>query len=122
MEKPDICNVEKMKYEPLNNKDMKKLLGLITALYFGLASLNAMSYEEARDRARFLTDKMAYELNLNDQQYNDAYEINLDYLMNIRTAATLRACIWNTETLICALSSTTGSMLCFRLPLTFSDP
>ena len=87
MEKPDICNVEKMKYEPLNNKDMKKLLGLITALYFGLASLNAMSYEEARDRARFLTDKMAYELNLNDQQYNDAYEINLDYLMNIRTAS-----------------------------------
>lgn len=66
---------------------MKKLLGLITALYFGLASLNAMSYEEARDRARFLTDKMAYELNLNDQQYNDAYEINLDYLMNIRTAS-----------------------------------
>ena len=46
-----------------------------------------MSYEEARDRARFLTDKMAYELNLNDQQYNDAYEINLDYLMNIRTAS-----------------------------------
>lgn len=87
MEKPDICNVEKMKYEPLNNKDMKKLLGLITALCFGLASLNAMSYEEARDRARFLTDKMAYELNLNDQQYNDAYEINLDYLMNIRTAS-----------------------------------
>ena len=87
MKKPDICNVEKMKYEPLNKKDMKKLLGLITALCFGLASLNAMSYEEARDRARFLTDKMAYELNLNDQQYNDAYEINLDYLMNIRTAS-----------------------------------
>lgn len=66
---------------------MKKLFGLITALYFGMANLNAMSYEEARDRARFLTDKMAYELNLNDQQYNDAYEINLDYLMNIRTAS-----------------------------------
>ena len=66
---------------------MKKLLGLITALFIGLASLNAMSYEEARDRARFLTDKMAYELNLNEQQYNDAYEINLDYLMNIRTAS-----------------------------------
>lgn len=64
---------------------MKKLTGLITALFIGLASLNAMSYEEARDRARYLTDKMAYELNLNDQQYNDAYEINLDYLMNIRT-------------------------------------
>lgn len=24
MEKPDICNVEKMKYEPLNNKDILK--------------------------------------------------------------------------------------------------
>ena len=26
MEKPDICNVEKMKYEPLNNKDMEKVI------------------------------------------------------------------------------------------------
>ena len=45
-----------------------------------------MSYEEAREQARFLSDKMAYELNLNDQQYNDAYEINLDYLMSLNTA------------------------------------
>ncbi len=64
---------------------MKKRLVLLIALFLGLAGLKAMSYEEARDRARFLTDKMAYELNLNDQQYNDAYEINLDYLMSIRT-------------------------------------
>ena len=35
---------------------------------------NAMSYEQARQEALYLTDKMAYELNLNDQQYNDAYE------------------------------------------------
>ena len=65
--------------------DMKRFLGLIIALLAGLTAIRAMSYEEARDRARFLTDKMAYELNLNEQQYNDAYEINLDYLMNIRT-------------------------------------
>ena len=64
---------------------MKRFLGLIIALLAGLTAIRAMSYEEARDRARFLTDKMAYELNLNEQQYNDAYEINLDYLMNIRT-------------------------------------
>ena len=64
---------------------MKRILGLIIALLAGLTAIRAMSYEEARDRARFLTDKMAYELNLNEQQYNDAYEINLDYLMNIRT-------------------------------------
>lgn len=66
---------------------MKKIAGLIFALFVTLTNMNAMSYEEARDRARFLTDKMAYELNLNDAQYNDAYEINLDYLMNIRTAS-----------------------------------
>lgn len=46
----------------------------------------AMSYEMARQEALYLTDKMAYELNLNDQQYNDAYEINLDYLMSLNTA------------------------------------
>ena len=44
---------------------------------------NAMSYEQAREEALYLTDKMAYELNLNDQQYNDAYEINLDYFLSL---------------------------------------
>ncbi len=65
---------------------MKKILGFITALFLLSTAMQAMPYEEACDRARYLTDKMAYELNLNDQQYNDVYEINLDYLMNIRTA------------------------------------
>ena len=49
-------------------------------------ALSAMNYNEAREQARFLTDKMAYELNLNEQQYNDCYEINLDYLMSVTTA------------------------------------
>ncbi len=48
-----------------------------------LLGANAMSYERAREEALYLTDKMAYELNLNDQQYNDAYEINLDYLLSL---------------------------------------
>ena len=48
-------------------------------------SASAMSYEQARERALFLTDKMAYELNLNDEQYEAAYEVNLDYLMSINT-------------------------------------
>lgn len=47
------------------------------------ASANAMSYEQAREEALFLTDKMAYELNLSDAQYEAAYEINLDYLMGV---------------------------------------
>ena len=31
--------------------------------------------------ALFLSDKMAYELNLSVQQYEAVYEINLDYMM-----------------------------------------
>lgn len=56
------------------------ILSLITTICFG------MSYNEARQQALFLTDKMAYELNLNEQQFNDCFEINLDYLMGVVTA------------------------------------
>lgn len=44
---------------------------------------NAMSFTTARNEALFLSDKMAYELNLTDAQYEAVYEINLDYLMSI---------------------------------------
>ena len=57
-------------------------------------STMAMSYEQARDRALFLTDKMAYELNLNDEQYEAAYEVNLDYLMSISTYDDLYGTYW----------------------------
>ena len=57
-------------------------------------STMAMSYEQARDRALFLTDKMAYELNLNDEQYEAAYEVNLDYLMSISSYDDLYGTYW----------------------------
>ena len=57
-------------------------------------STMAMGYEQARDRALFLTDKMAYELNLNDEQYEAAYEVNLDYLMSISTYDDLYGTYW----------------------------
>ena len=57
-------------------------------------STMAMSYEQARERALFLTDKMAYELNLNDEQYEAAYEVNLDYLMSINTYDDLYGTYW----------------------------
>ena len=57
-------------------------------------STMSMSYEQARDRALFLTDKMAYELNLNDEQYEAAYEVNLDYLMSISTYDDLYGTYW----------------------------
>src|SRR5574344_831695 len=62
---------------------MKKLILVLTALFTITVSANAMSYEQARNEALFLTDKMAYELNLTDDQYEAAYEVNLDYLMSV---------------------------------------
>ena len=46
-------------------------------------SANAMSYNTAKHEALFLSDKMAYELNLTAAQYEAVYEINLDYLMSL---------------------------------------
>ena len=62
---------------------MKKLFFALTTMLTLSISANAMSYEQARNEALFLTDKMAYELNLTDEQYEAAYEINLDYLMGV---------------------------------------
>ncbi len=54
-------------------------------------NVNAMDYETARNQAYYLTDKMAYELNLSDAQYNDAYEINLDYFLSLNSPADIDA-------------------------------
>ena len=62
---------------------MKKMMIALIGMLTIAASGKAMSYEQARNEALFLTDKMAYELNLSDEQYEAAYEINLDYLMGV---------------------------------------
>ena len=62
---------------------MKKMLMTLMAMLTIAVSASAMSYEQARNEALFLTDKMAYELNLTDEQYEACYEINLDYLMGV---------------------------------------
>ena len=64
---------------------MKRFLLLQLLLTVCVVRAAAMSYDEARSRAWFLTDKMAYELNLTPEQYECAYEINLTYLMHVRT-------------------------------------
>ena len=74
---------------------MKKLLVALTALFAVTVSANAMGYEQARQQALFLTDKMAYELNLTEDQYEAAYEINLDYLLSVNTQADLYGAYWN---------------------------
>ena len=62
---------------------MKKMLMTLMAMLTIAVSASAMSFEQARNEALFLTDKMAYELNLTDEQYEAGYEINLDYLMGV---------------------------------------
>lgn len=74
---------------------MKKLLFTFIALFTIVMSASAMSYEQARNQALFLTDKMAYELNLTEEQYEAAYEINLDYLMSVNTTDDLYGAYWN---------------------------
>lgn len=62
-------------------------------------SASAMSYEQAKEQALFLTDKMAYELNLTDDQYEAAYEINLDYLMRVNDYTDLYGAYWTQRNL-----------------------
>ncbi len=73
---------------------MKKFIITLTAILTMAVQANAMSYEQAREQALFLTDKMAYELNLTDDQYQAAYEINLDYLMSVENQADLYGLYW----------------------------
>ena len=56
---------------------------------------NAMSYTAAKNEALFLSDKMAYELNLTDAQYDAVYEINLDYLMSVNGRNDAYGTWWN---------------------------
>lgn len=73
---------------------MKKLISILMLLMAFTMSSNAMSYEQARQQALFLTDKMAYELNLTNDQYEATYEINLDYLMSVNTVDDLYGAYW----------------------------
>ena len=73
---------------------MKKLILSIMAMMTIALNANAMSFTQAQREALFLTDKMAYELNLTDEQYDACYEINLDYLMSVSTVDDLYGTYW----------------------------
>lgn len=62
---------------------MKKFLITLTLAIAGATQLFAMSDREIRENARFLSDRMAYELNLTPEQYEDCYEINYDFIASI---------------------------------------
>ena len=78
---------------------MKKILTTLVAMIALTVSANAMSYEQARREALFLTDKMAYELNFSDAQYEAAYEINLDYLMGVTSVDDVYGTYWTRRNL-----------------------
>ena len=53
---------------------MKKLMILAMMMVMTI-SANAMSYNAAKNEALFLSDKMAYELNLTAAQYEAVYDM-----------------------------------------------
>ena len=75
---------------------MKKFLitavALLTATVF---EASAMSTARARQEALFLTDKMAYELDLTDYQYEAVYEINFDYFASLVGTSDILGIYWN---------------------------
>ena len=57
---------------------------MILMLGMSIPTMGAMSNSIMRKEARFLTDRMAYELGLNAMQYDDVYEVNYDFLNGVR--------------------------------------
>ena len=78
---------------------MKRYILSIMAMMTMALTTNAMSFTQAQREALFLTDKMAYELNLTDEQYDACYEINLDYLMGVSTVDDLYGTYWSRRNL-----------------------
>lgn len=62
---------------------MKKIILSLLTVILGSMQAQALSVERSREEARFLTDKMAYELDLTDDQIQDIYEINYDYFRSL---------------------------------------
>ena len=78
---------------------MKKMLMILVTMLTIAVSATAMSFEQARREALFLTDKMAYELNLTEEQYEACYEINLDYLMGVTGRTDVFGVYWERRNL-----------------------
>ena len=72
---------------------MKKLMMMALLMVMSVTA-KALSYETARSEALFLSDKMAYELNLSPSQYEAIYEINLDYFMCVGSKLDLYTDLW----------------------------
>lgn len=63
-------------------KAKRFLMGMMFVLCLAVPAM-ASVLGDIRVNARFLTDRMAFELNLTQTQYNDLYEINYDFFHGI---------------------------------------
>ena len=64
-------------------KTTKFLLSLVMIGAASLLPVSASVLGDIRVNARFLTDRMAFELDLNQTQYNDLFEINFDFFHGV---------------------------------------
>ncbi len=62
---------------------MKKTIFLTLMLALVSLGTMAMSRSKVRNHARYLTDRMAYELDFTPMQYDDCYEINYDFIYRV---------------------------------------
>lgn len=65
-------------------KKMGSFWLVVVMLAVSIPSMGAMSISKMRENARFLTDRMAYELHLSQMQYDDVYEVNYDFINSVR--------------------------------------
>lgn len=82
---------------PKNERAMKKIffvsaMMLMSFCFSGcittstpVSASSSMSVNTVRTHARFLTDRMAYELDFTPMQYEDCYEINYDFIYYVST-------------------------------------
>lgn len=62
---------------------MKKMFLTLFIALASILNMQAMSHSNIRNNARFLSDRMAYELDLAPWQYEECYEINYDFIYAI---------------------------------------
>jgi len=68
---------------------------MVAMMMMVVTSASAMTYTKARENAAYLADKMAYELDLTDEQYEAVYQVNLDYFMNVNSHHDIYGAAWN---------------------------
>ena len=84
----------------IGDKDMKKTivstnrLMILAMMIVMTISANAMSYNAAKNEALFLSDKMAYELNLTAAQYEAVYENSWQYDKYVALSHFYRPVAW----------------------------